>query len=203
MAVAGKISFDAFAKWFDTRKKSADADENKVQAPARKKAKGTLGETSLGAKATLTASKRNAFLKSIMTSTKKSIKEKKFYDYGSSNEVNGETVMSPAEFEAVFGAVGTVPSDTKPSKVVTMKELSADDIRVVFGSLAEGITSMTYNKPMQGTFAKQFKMGSVNVSLSGGTLQYSTNTQTCKIKFTAEEGSIPGSYNWDTRGEDY
>ncbi len=85
MAVAGKISFDSFAKWFDTWKKSADADENKVQAPARKKAKGTLAETTFGAKASLTASKRNAFLKSIMTSTKKSIKEKKFYDYSQPN----------------------------------------------------------------------------------------------------------------------
>jgi hypothetical protein len=220
IAVDGAITYDAFAAWFEPYNKAASLKRPNPPAhtgidaaagPSAKKAKSTAPSAAASAvglpppapsRAPAAVSKpakgkTTALLKGIIAKAKTVIKTKKFYNFGSTNEVAGETVMSHAEFDAIFGAVGTVPADVKTSDVVTVKYLSENDIKTVFGSLAEGITSMSYNKPRPGRFEKQKKTGSVGVTFQSGMLHYSSNTQNCKIKFHAEGGSIEGAVEYE------
>ncbi len=54
----------------------------------------------------LTAPKRNAILKSVVSTLKSSIKKKKWYENGGLEECSAEAVMSEDEFDAIFGKIG-------------------------------------------------------------------------------------------------
>ena len=66
--------------------------------PKAKKAKKTTETTEIVVPEKLSAAKKGAFLKSIVTSLKNSIKSKKFYDHGTTEECSAECVMSPGLF---------------------------------------------------------------------------------------------------------
>lgn len=129
---------------------------------------------------TLSAGKKTALLKAIANSLKSSIKGKKFYNYGSGEECSGEAVMSPSEFNAIFGSIGTLelPVDksgaAKPlSKVVALKNFTTAEAEALFGKLLEKITVDVYNRPR--SFEKQIKTGKSDITISTFSLQYSSN----------------------------
>ena len=117
--------------------------------------------------------------------------------------MNGEGILTPTEFNELFGSVGTVPEGTKASNVLTIKQLSTEDIRSVFQGLVDGITVMTYSRPRPGSFSKQYKTGSASVHLLSGSLHYSSNTSTCKIKFNAACANAYGGGFFGDDGGDY
>lgn len=150
---------------------------------------------------TLSAGKKTALLKAIANSLKSSIKGKKFYNYGSGEECSGEAVMSPSEFNAIFGSIGTVelPVDksgaAKPlSKVVALKNFTTAEVEALFGKLLEKITVDVYNRPR--SFEKQIKTGKSDITISTSSLQYSSNTQTCKMKFACKSQGSGGYGMW-------
>ena len=63
--------------------------------PKAKKAKKTTETAEIVVPEKLSAAKKGALLKSIVTSLKNSIKSKKFYDHGTTEECSAECVMSP------------------------------------------------------------------------------------------------------------
>ena len=141
-----------------------------------------------------------------MASLKTNLKTKKFYNYGTTEECNGETVLSPSEFAIIFQNIGApdIPLDKtgapKKSKVITYLKCTAEENTTVFGKLLENITVDTYNRPYN--FQKQFKTGKAEVDVRGSTLQYSSNTQTLKMKFTCKSKGM-GGFTLRDEGGDY
>jgi hypothetical protein len=144
-------------------------------------------------------SRKQVVLKGLVTSLKTGIKSKKFYAYGSSEVVPAEVAASPEDFQLIFGSVGTVPSDAKPSKVVTVKNLSGEDIESVFGTMLNNLSTQTYSSPRN--FQKQYKTGSAKLTVCSASLHYSTNTATLKVKFSCECDGADGAD--DERGSYY
>ena len=199
----GKISYEVFKNWFDNYQPNSkkrtimelmSPNEVRVATPAVNKpkaAKVTPSQTI--STISLTNAKRKALLKSFIAGLKKSIKEKKFYVGGSREECASEVVMSPSEFEEIFGSHGTVPAETKPSNVVVIKNLHENEVKEIFGDLLEGITTQTFSQPR--AFSKQYKTGSVPCTIGKANLHFSKNTSNCKIKFVVHAEGDEDSYS--------
>lgn len=209
------LTQEAFVKWFvgyqnkqaapataaSTNKRPAS--ELTAEAPvaaftSAKKAKSNTGlAVPAGALQQVPAAQTKTLVKGFVTDLKKSIKTKKFYNYGSTEECTAECVMSPEVFNSIFGLVGTVPPETKVSSVVTTKQLSVTDLACVFGEQLVGLTAQTYSRPR--SFQKQFKTGSADLVVSSASLYYSKNTMACKVKFmvsSESNGSSEVYFGW-------
>ena len=153
--------------------------------------------------------KKTALLKALVHGLKASIKSKKWYAHGGMDECAGESPMSPEEFKCMFGALGTAivsvnkDGEKKKSSVVTNKSLSEVEVKALFGKLIEGLSTETFNKPQ--SFSKQFKTGKADLSVSGASLTYSSNTQTLKMKFVVRnQGSgLGGGFCYPSFGSSF
>jgi hypothetical protein len=163
-----EITRENFIAWFVSYRQSM-----KKEAASSKKAL-TLNQPQLK----FTATKRKAILKAVKATLRKGITAKKFYDYGSCNTCNAQALMSPVEFQEIFGAVG---KNAGSSNTVTKKWLLAEDVKTVFGALFEGMKTKTFNRPRM--MRRQYSTGSQPVSVNDCTLTYSKNTNNCKFKF--------------------
>ena len=131
------VSFDSFSKWFLARldkeaalsaaessvsKKRPAGSSPPTESSASKKAKAAAGQSAPAPPATasstpkapgsasetpLPAGKKVAMLKQMVAALKNSIKEKKFYNFGSLHDCSAEGIMTEAEFAALFGSLGT------------------------------------------------------------------------------------------------
>jgi hypothetical protein len=176
-------------------KKAATANSSSSTDPVAAGPSAASASTGV-ATTSLPAARRNALLKAIVTSLKSAIKSKKWYSNdGDLEECTGETVMMEEEFKSIFSSVGNLLAEVgkdgqeKKSSVVTNKTLRKDDLTSIFGTQLDGISVSTYNKPRN--FQKQYKTGKANLVVSSAHLNYSKNTQTCKIKFSLH---CSGSY---------
>ena len=176
------ITREHFINWFVSYKQKM-----KNEAAASKRASGaTISQPALK----LTASKRKAILKAVKSTLRKGITAKKFYNYGSSNTCNAQALMSPFEFQEIFGAVGG-DAGSSSSSVVTKKWLKKEDVENIFGALFEGMKTKTFNRPRM--MRKQYSTGSQPVTVHSGELTYSKNTNNCKFKFqVSNQGSDDG-----------
>jgi hypothetical protein len=174
-----EITREHFIAWFVSYRQKM-----KKEAASSKKASGlTFNQP-------LTATKRKAILKAVKATLRKGITAKKFYDYGSYNPCNAQALMSPVEFQEIFGAVG---KDEGSSNTVTKKYLLAEDVKTVFGALFEGMKTKTFNRPRM--MRRQYSTGSQPVTVNSCNLTYSKNTNNCKFKFhVSNEGNGYNDY---------
>ena len=172
-----KITRKNFIAWFVSYRQTM-----KREAAASKKASGLMLNQP---KLKLTATKRKAILKAVKATLRKGITAKKFYEYGSYNTCSAQALMSPGEFQEIFGAVG---EDTGSSNTSTKKSLSPEDVKSVFGALLEGMKTKTFNRPR--FMRRQYSTGSQPIDVNSCTLTYSKNTNNCKFKFGVSNKGI-------------
>ena len=178
----GLVTLEKFTEWYKTFTKSLNTKAPKVSsADAPQETK-------------LTTGKRASLLRSLVSGLKSSLKKKKFYSSSfSGEEVTGEAVISEPDFKMIFDLYGTAvqvlnPDGTeKKSSVVSSKRLEKTDIDSIFGSLVQGITVPTFSYPRN--FCKQYKTGKASIIVVSAIVNYSKNTQNCKIKFSVTTSS--------------
>ena len=138
-------------------------------------------------------SKKSALLKGLVASLKASINAIKWYNIGGYDICAGELIMSEKEFDLVFSGIGTAQAKNgRESSTLVLKSLSAEETRVLFGPLIQGLTCTTHNKPKN--FKQQYRTGSAAISIHSRTaIHFSKNTLKCCVKFSCRNEGIAGA----------
>ena len=182
----GAIKIERFIEWFTcyepfaTGKKRKRTSKDEISnGKTSKKAKDNKKKSDKS-RTVLTKQRRNALLKALKSSLKKGIRIKKFYEYGCRNECASEVMMTPHEFNTLFGEIGERTGNPN-SKTVIKKNITTEEVTAIFGDILSGIKTQTYSRPR--FMCKQRKTGSQPVTIGNATISYSANTNKCKMKF--------------------
>eukprot|EP00756_Hemistasia_phaeocysticola_P045802 Hpha_TRINITY_DN19559_c0_g1::TRINITY_DN19559_c0_g1_i1::g.33619::m.33619 len=162
----GVITWEAFRPWYSSR--IGEVGEGAPGPAKRRRVQEPQPEGT-------TPARKKAVLKAFITSLKKSIRGKKFYNHGTRIDCNAESMLGPGEFEHLFGAQAE-------KGAVTKKELTGEQVSEIFGDFIKGIKTQTYNRPCN--FGRQWKTGTEELTAKQAVVNFSKNTSMCKIKFT-------------------